>query len=107
MDILLGLVANISIWCRQHLDQISLAMITVLMVLFAPLLSKYLQGLIGHINVIFRVITIAISYMIVFGGIINYAPSLLSQLLTALNNYSLFPILLLITIFIGMIADRP
>lgn len=106
MDLLLNMIANLSIWCRQHLGQISLAMISVSLVLIGPFLGKYLQRLIGHMNIIFRVIIIAIVYMLTFGLIINYTPYLLLQLLTQLNNYSLFPVLLLCSIFIGMIADR-
>lgn len=106
MDLILDFIVTLSRWCNRHLDQISLAIVAVLLVLFGSSLGKYLQRLIGHINVVFRVIIIAIVYMLIFGLIINYVPSFIKQSLSYLNYYSLFPVLLLITVFIGMIADK-
>ncbi len=106
MDTLLDFIATLSRWCDRHLDQISLALVAVLLVLFGLTLGKYIQRVIGHMNIILRVIILAIVYMIVFGLIINFVPGFIKQLLRYLNYYSLAPILLLITIFIGMIADK-
>ncbi|MFD1261332.1 DUF3392 family protein [Entomomonas asaccharolytica] len=106
MDILLDFIVTLSRWCDRHLDQISLALVAVLLVLFGLTLGKYIQRLIGTMNIVFRVIILAIVYMLVFGLIINFVPALIKQLLSYLNYYSLFPILLLIMVFIGMIADK-
>ncbi len=106
MDLLLDLIVTISRWCDRHLEQISLALVAVLLVLFGLNLGKYLQRLIGTMNIVFRVIILAIVYMLVFGLIINYLPQFIRELLSYLNYYSLFPILLLIMVFIGMIADK-
>lgn len=106
MDLLLDLIVTISRWCDRHLEQISLALVAVLLVLFGLSLGKYLQRLIGTMNIVFRVIILAIVYMLVFGLIINYLPQFVRELLSHLNYYSLFPILLLIMVFIGMIADK-
>lgn len=106
MDTLLDFITTLSRWCDRHLDQISLALVAVLLVLFGLSLGKYIQRLIGNMNIVFRVIILAIVYMLVFGLIINFVPSLVKQLLSYLNYYSLFPILLLIMVFIGMIADK-
>lgn len=106
MDTLLNFIVTLSRWCDQHLDQITLALVAVLLVLFGLSLGKYIQRLIGTMNIVLRVIILAITYMLIFGLIINYAPELIKQLLSDLNHYSLFPILLLILIFTGMIADK-
>jgi len=106
MDMILDFIVMLSRWCNAHMQQITLAIVAVLLVLFGPLLGKYLQRLIGNMNIVFRVIIIAIVYLVVFGLIINYLPGFIRQLLSYLNYYSLAPILLLIMIFIGMIAER-
>lgn len=106
MNTLLELIASLSRWCDKHIDQITLALVAVLLVLFGLTLGKYIQRLIGQINVIFRVIILAIVYMVVFGLIINFVPGFIKYLLDYLNYYSLAPILLLIIVFIGMIADK-
>lgn len=106
MEILLDFISTLSHWCNRHIDQITFALVAVLLVLFGPQLGKWLKQWIGSMNIVFRVIIIALAYMIIFGLIINYIPNLIKYLLNYFNNYSLFPILLLITIFIGMIADK-
>lgn len=106
MDILLNFIVTLSRWCNNHMDQITLAIVAVLLVLSGSVLGNYLQRLIGNMNIIFRVIIIAVVYMLVFGMIINYLPGFIKHLLSYLNYYSLFPILLLITVFIGMVADK-
>lgn len=106
MDTLLSFIATLSRWCDKHLEQISLALVAVLLVLFGLSLGNTLRRLIGHMNIIFRVIILAIVYMLVFGLVINFAPHFIKQLLGYLNYYSLAPILLLIIVFIGMIADK-
>lgn len=106
MDILLNFIVTLSRWCNNHMDQITLAIVAVLLVLSGSVLGNYLQRLIGTMNIVFRVIIIAVVYMLVFGMIINYLPGFIKQLLSYLNYYSLFPILLLITVFIGMVADK-
>lgn len=106
MDTILDFIATLSQWCHKHLDQITLSIITVALVLFGSALGKYLQRLIGQMNVILRVIILALAYMLLFGLIINYVPSITRQFLSQLNDYSLFPVLLIITVFIGIIADK-
>lgn len=106
METLLDSIATLSRWCDKHLDQISLALVAVLLVLFGLTLGQYIRRIIGHMNIILRVIILAIIYMIIFGLIINFVPGFVKQLLRYLNYYSLAPILLLIIIFIGMIADK-
>lgn len=106
MDTLLDFIATLSRWCYKHLDQITLSIIAVALVLFGLSLGRYLQRLIGHMNIILRVIILALVYMIVFGLIINYVPNMTKQLLVQLNAYSLFPVLLIIIVFIGIIADK-
>lgn len=106
MNTLLEFIVMLSRWCNSHLNQITLAIVAVLLVLFGSILGKYLKRLIGNMNIVLRVTIIAICYLLVFGLIINYLPSLLRNLFNQLNYYSLLPILLLVTILLGMIADR-
>lgn len=106
MDTLLDFIAMLSRWCHKHLDQITLSIIAVILVLFGLTLGKHLQRVIGQMNIILRVIILALVYLLVFGLIINYVPSLLRQLLAELNDYSLFPVLFIIIVFIGIIADK-
>lgn len=106
MNTLLEFIVMFSLWCHKYINQIALAIVAVLLVLFGCILGKYLRRLIGNVNIVLRVIIIAIFYMIVFGLVINYLPGVFIALLNHLNNYSLFPILLLIIIFIGIIADK-
>ena len=106
MDTLLDFIVTLLKWCHKHLDQITLSIITVMLVFFGLTLGKYLQRVIGQVNIILRVIILALVYMIFFGLFINYIPGLIKDLLTQLNDYSLFPLLLIIIVFIGIIADK-
>ncbi|MCQ4348642.1 DUF3392 domain-containing protein [Pseudomonas stutzeri] len=106
MDLLLDLFVTLSRWCRSHLDEIALAVIAALLVLFGPLLNAWLQRRVGSLNFVFRTLLFILLCALGYGMVIVHATPWLAKGLAQLNNYTLAPALALVFIGIGVIAER-
>ena len=106
MDLLLDLIASASRWSRGHLDEISLAIMASLLVLFGPSVNAWLQRSVGSLNFVFRTLAFILVCALGYGLAIIYLTPWLTKGLAYFNNYSLFPDLLLIFITLGILADR-
>lgn len=106
MDLILDLLATVSRWSRGYLDEISLAVMATLLVLFGPALNSRLQRLIGNLNFILRTLLFVLICLLIYGLAIIYLSPWLAQGLGYFNNYSLAPVLLLLFFLIGLLADR-
>lgn len=106
MDLILDLLATVSRWSRGYLDEVSLAVMATLLVLYGPALNARLQRLIGNLNFILRTLLFVLACLLIYGLAIIYLSPLLAQGLGYFNNYSLAPVLLLLFFLIGLLADR-
>ncbi|QLF94187.1 DUF3392 domain-containing protein [Pseudomonas sp. ABC1] len=106
MDILLDLIASLSRWSRSHLYDISLAFMATLFVLFGPALNAWVQRNIGGLNFLLRTLLFVVFCALVYGLGIVYLTPWLSKGLAQLNNFTLSPVLLLMFLIVGVIADR-
>lgn len=106
MDLMLDLLATVSRWSRGYLDEVSLAVMATLLVLFGPALNARLQRLIGNLNFVLRTLLFVLACLLIYGLAIIYLSPLLAQGLGYFNNYSLAPVLLLLFFLIGLLADR-
>lgn len=106
MDLIADLTLTLSRWSRGHLSEISLAILATLLVLFGPDLNAWLRQRIGSFNFIFRTLFLVIFCALAYGVALVYATPWLTRGLGQLNNYALAPVLLLVFLGIGVIADR-
>lgn len=106
MDLALDLIATLSRWSRNHLFDISLAIMATLFVLFGPALNAWAQRNIGGLNFILRTLIFVLFCALVYGLGIIYLTPWLAKGLAHFNNYTLAPVLLLLLFIIGVIADR-
>lgn len=106
MDTLFDLVLSASKWSRLHLSDISLAIIASALVLFGPTLNTWVRGQIGHMNTAIRTLCFALVCTVGYGATMIYLPPVLVNSFAHLNNYTLAPVLLMIFILIGILADR-
>ncbi|GAB3372319.1 DUF3392 domain-containing protein [Azotobacter armeniacus] len=106
MDLLLNLFVTLSRWCRSHLDEIALAVVAALLVLFGPLINAWLQRRVGSLNFVFRALLFILLCALGYGMLIIHATPWLARALAQLNNHLLAPALILVFVGIGVIAER-
>ena len=106
MEYALDLIATLSRWSRSHLSDISLAIMATLLVLFGPAINAWVQQRIGSLNFVFRTLLFVLICAVGYGLAMVFVTPWLAKGLGYFNNYTLAPVLLLVFVVIGMIADR-
>lgn len=106
MDVLVDLVVALSKWSRLHLRDISLAIMATALVLFGPAINAWVRRTIGHLNFAIRTVIFVLVCALGYGLAIIYLTPVLSSTLGHLNNYTLAPVLVMVFILIGILADR-
>lgn len=106
MDLVLDLLANVSRWSRSHLSEISLALIGCLLVLFGADFKGWVEQHLGSVAGALRIPAIAALCLIGSGAALIYATPWVERGLSQFNNYSLAPVLLVVLVLIGVVADR-
>jgi hypothetical protein len=106
MDLVLDLLATVSRWSRSNLSEIALALVGCLLVLFGADIKGWLDARIGSLTGALRVPVLALLCTIGSGAALIYATPLVIRGLSQFNNYSLAPVLLVVLILIGVVADR-
>lgn len=106
MDVLIDLVVTLSKWSRLHLSDIALAIMATALVLFGPGINTWVRNSIGHLNFVIRILIFVLVCALGYGLAIIYLTPILVSTFAHLNNYTLAPVLLMVFILIGILADR-
>lgn len=106
MDLLTDFILMLSGWCRQHLGNISLALMATILVLLGPALNRWIKRHIASFNFVFRTLVFILVCALGYGLAIIFLTPWLAKALAQFNNYTLAPVLLLIFILVGVFADR-
>jgi hypothetical protein len=106
MDFLLDLLATVSRWSRSNLSEISLALVGCLLVLFGSDFKAWVEQRISNFAGALRIPLMALLVTIGSGAALIYATPWVIRGLSQFNNYSLAPVLLVVLILIGVVADR-
>ncbi|BAP42698.1 DUF3392 domain-containing protein [Pseudomonas sp. 21LCFQ02] len=106
MDLVLDLLATVSRWSRSNLSEIALALVGCLLVLFGADIKGWVEQRVGSMSSAIRVPLIALACTIGSGAALIYATPWVVKGLSQFNNYSLAPVLLVVLVLIGVIADR-
>ncbi len=106
MDVLIDLVVTLSKWSRLHLSDIALAIMATALVLFGPGINTWVRNSIGHLNFVIRTLIFVLVCALGYGLAIIYLTPILVSTFAHLNNYTLAPVLLMVFILIGILADR-
>lgn len=106
MDFVLDLLATVSRWSRSNLSEISLALVGCLLVLFGSDIKAWVEQRAGSLSGAMRVPLLALACTVGSGVALIYATPWVVKGLSQFNNYSLAPVLLVVLVLIGVIADR-
>jgi hypothetical protein len=106
MELVLDLLATVSRWSRSNLSEIALALVGCLLVLFGADIKSWLDARIGSLTGALRIPVLALLCTIGSGAALIYATPWVIRGLSQFNNYSLAPVLLVVLILIGVVADR-
>ncbi|MBD8603111.1 DUF3392 domain-containing protein [Pseudomonas sp. CFBP 8771] len=106
MDFVLDLLAIVSRWGRGNLSEISLALVGCVLVLFGADVKAWAEGRLGSLSGMLRVPLIALMCVIGSGAALIYATPWVLKGLSQFNNYSLAPVLLVVLVLLGIVADR-
>lgn len=106
MDIIIDLIVTLSKWSRLHLRDIALAIMATALVLFGPEINAWIRRSIGHLNFVVRTFIFILVCALGYGLAIIYLTPVVANSLAHLNNFTLAPVLLMIFILVGILADR-
>ena len=106
MDLILDLLATVSRWSRNNLSEIALALMGCLLVLFGSDFKVWIEQRISSMTGALRIPLLALLCTIGSGLALIYATPWVVRGLSQFNNYSLAPVLLVVLVLIGVIADR-
>lgn len=106
MELVLNLLATASRWSRGNLSEIALALVGCLLVLFGADIKAWLDARLGGIAGALRVPVMALVCCIGSGAALIYATPWVVKGLSQFNNYSLAPVLLVVLVVLGVVADR-
>ncbi len=106
MDLVLDLLATVSRWSRSNLSEIALALVGCLLVLFGSDVKGWLEQRVGSMAVALRIPIMALLCTVGSGLALIYATPWVVRGLSQFNNYSLAPVLLVVLVLIGAVADR-
>ena len=106
MDLIFDLLATAARWSRSNLSEISLALVGCLLVLFGADIKAWIDQRLGSIAGALRVPLLALVCMIGSSAALIYATPWIVRGLSQFNNYSLAPVLLVVLVLIGVVADR-
>ena len=106
MDLVLDLLATVSRWSRSNLSEIALALVGCLLVLFGSDVKGWLEQRVGSMAGALRIPIMALLCTVGSGLALIYATPWVVRGLSQFNNYSLAPVLLVVLVLIGVIADR-
>ncbi|MGI9276061.1 MAG: DUF3392 family protein [Endozoicomonas sp.] len=91
---------------RGHLSLIAMALTGVTMVYAGRTLSSWCTGWLGRLHGAFRIPARALLNLLLFGAVFYFVPAWLTTLFGYFNNYTLAPVLVIIFIAVGLLADR-
>lgn len=106
MDVLIDLILTLSKWSRTHLHDIALAIMATALALFGPALISWVRRSISHLNFVIRTLIFVLVCAVGFGFAMIYLTPLLVSAFAHLNNYTLAPVLLMVFVLVGILADR-
>ncbi|WP_263261363.1 DUF3392 domain-containing protein [Pseudomonas sp. RIT-PI-S] len=106
MDQLLDVLSTVSRWCRGNLSEIALALVGCVLVLFGAQIKGFVEQKVGSLGGALRVPMMALACTLGSGAALIYATPWVLKGLGQFNNYSLAPVLLVVLVLIGVVADR-
>ncbi|WPP00203.1 DUF3392 family protein [Pseudomonas sp. HR96] len=106
MDTVLHLLENMSQWGRSNLHDIAMALVGCLLVLFGADFKGWVEQRIGSFAGALRIPALALLCIVGSGAALIYVPHWVVRGLEQFNNYSLAPVLLVVVVLIGVVADR-
>ena len=106
MDLVLDLLATVSRWSRSNLSEIALALVGCMLVLFGSDVKGWLEQRVGSMAGALRIPIMALLCTVGSGLALIYATPWVVRGLSQFNNYSLAPVLLVVLVLIGVVADR-
>lgn len=106
MEFVLDLLAIVSRWSRSNLSEIALALVGCLLILFGTDIKGWIEGRIGSFAGALRIPIMALLCTVGSGAALIYATPWVVRGLSQFNNYSLAPVLVVVLVLIGVVADR-
>ncbi len=106
MEVLNEAIAPITNWMRGHLYSISLMMVATLLVVYGSNLNGLVRNAIGGFHLIIRVAAFIALCAFGYGLITVYTVPWVAKALSMLPNLWLPPIVAIIFIALGVVAER-
>ncbi|WP_426151639.1 DUF3392 family protein [Pseudomonas sp. DC3000-4b1] len=106
MDMLLDVLSTMSRWCRGQLSEIALALVGCALVLFGAQIKAWAEQKVGGLGGTLRVPLMALACAVGSGAVLIHATPWVLKGLQQFNNYSLAPVLVVVLVLVGVVADR-
>ncbi len=106
MEWLSDRVVDLSEFGRTHLPILSLALTAMMIAYLGKPVLAWSGCWLGRFPTVFRLPARAVVNLVLSGLVLLYVPDMLTTLLGLFNNLTLAPVLLLVILLSGMLADR-
>lgn len=93
-------------WLRPHLMTIALMIVATLLVLYGNTINAVVKRQISHYHFIIRVVIFILLCAFGYGLLTSLLTPFVAQQLAKLPNYYLSPIVLIISVSLGALAER-
>ncbi|WP_257292630.1 DUF3392 family protein [Endozoicomonas sp. ONNA1] len=91
---------------REHLDVIAMALTAAAVAFVGRFIASWSTDWMNRLHAAVRIPARAVLNLVLFGAIFYFAPQWLGNLLGYFNHYTLAPVLLVITICVGILSEK-
>lgn len=99
-------IVQTSLWVRPHLSMVALMVVATLLVLYGNNVNAAVRRQIQHYHFIVRTLIFILLCAFGYGLLTTLLTPFLASQLASISNYYLGPVVVVVTIALGMLAER-
>ncbi|MGB1272028.1 MAG: DUF3392 family protein [Endozoicomonas sp.] len=99
-------IIDLSDLSREHLSLICLALVAVVLVFVGKPIIQWSGRWINRLPVALKLPVRALFNVLVFGALVFYLPGWLEIVFNYFNDFTLFPVLLVVLLLSGVVSER-
>lgn len=99
-------IVQTSLWVRPHLSMVALMVVATLLVLYGNNVNAAVRRQVQHYHFIVRTLIFILLCGFGYGLLTTLLTPFLASQLASISNYYLGPVVVVVTIALGMLAER-
>ena len=100
------LLSALSRWLREYVDMLALAMTATVLIIFGGDINRWVKRKVNKYNFAIRLLVFVLLCAVGYGLATIYTGHLVADFLRQINDVYLFPLIVLLLIGLGLIAEN-